>query len=196
MLGWFLGAGALLVAAASPVLAQGAPTLPLAPDPARCTVERRPLEEVRAIWEEVNAGPAASPETIAFDVEGEPADDATIAAATELVVSVIACSANGNDGLADATYLTEQHLRDGLTGLSEEEFEGTYSESPEPLPAESWLMVYAIHDVRLLPDGRVALNPDIIVPGVGRFRDLLVLEQVDGRWLIDLSAEGEGNLYP
>ena len=52
-------------------------------------------------------------------------------------------------------------------------------------------MVYAVRDARVLADGRVAANPEIIVPGVGHFRDTLIFERVDGRWLIDESHEGE-----
>lgn len=51
-------------------------------------------------------------------------------------------------------------------------------------------------NVRVLDNGRVAVNPEIIVPSVGQFRDLLILKRVDGRLLIDYSQEGDGNLYP
>ena len=44
------------------------------------------------------------------ELAGEPADAATIAAVTE-VVEVIRCNANGGNGLADAYYLTDEHLR-------------------------------------------------------------------------------------
>jgi hypothetical protein len=192
------GVAVLAATAALPAFAQTpeAPVLPLVPDPARCTVEPRSLDEVRAVWQEVNASPRPSPEAVDPQIAGTPADEATVAAVTQLLVDVIACAANGNSGLADATFLTDEHLRDNLAGLSEEDFAAFYTESPEASPVEAWLMVYALHDIRLLEDGRVAVNPDFIVPGVGRFRDLLILEQVDGRWLIDLSQEGEGNLYP
>jgi hypothetical protein len=60
-----------------------------------------------------------------------------------------------------------------------------------PLEPEQWLIVYAVRNARTLPDGRVAANPEIIVPGVGHFRDTLIFAQVDGRWLIDESHEGE-----
>lgn len=177
--------------------------LPLAPDPAtRCMVEPRPLAEVRAIWEEINATPSdATP--IGGDVpfeapDGTPADDATVQAITAAVVQVIACSANGNSGLHDAALVTERHLRDSnnLLGLPEEEFDGFYTETPVPSDPELWLMVYAVHDVIVLDDGRVGVRPDVIVPGVGHFQnDYLIFANEGGRWLIDFSYYGP-NSYP
>jgi hypothetical protein len=55
---------------------------------------------------------------------------------------------------------------------------------------------HALHGHPALADGRIAVNPDVIVPGGGHFIDALILEKVDGRWLIDMSMEGEGTLYP
>ena len=163
--------------------------LPLAPDPARCMAEEMPLAEMQAIYDEVNAeGTAATPEPFA-EPEGEPADAATTAAVTEVVVEVIRCNANGGNGLADAYYLTEEHFRQGLREMAPEDF-ASYT-SKTPLEPEQWLMVYAVRNARTLPDGRVAANPEIIVPGVGHFRDTLIFARVDGRWLIDESHEGE-----
>lgn len=190
----------LVLFASSGALAQdeenGGIVLPLSPDPARCTITPRSLDEVRAVWEATMATPVAAPEPIDPDMAGTPADEATVAAVTELLVNVIACSANGNDGLRDAAYLTDDHLRDNVSGLTEEEFTAWYTESPVANPPENWLMVYAVHDVKVLADGRISVRPDIIVPGVGHFIDILLLEEVDGRWLIDQSQEGDGNLYP
>jgi hypothetical protein len=167
---------------------------PIAPDPAGCMAVPRELAEIRAIYDEVNevnaAGAAATPAAFVAP-EGAPADAATIAAVTEVVVEVIRCNANGGNGLADAYYLTEEHLRENLAGMTEEDFAAAYPETPSPLPAEEWLMVYRVDNVRVLPDGRVAADPEIIVPGVGHFRDTLIFARVDGRWLIDESHEGE-----
>jgi hypothetical protein len=177
-----------------------APVLPLAPDPANwCTVEPMPLAEMQAIYESENPAGVATPtagEPVIAEPEGTPADEATVAEAVELVVRVIACAANGGSGLHDAVFLTDEHLRADLPGLSREEFDAFYTEHPVPLEPEQWLMVYAVRNVRVIADGRIAVNPEIIVPGVGHFRDLLLLERVDGRLLIDHSQEGDGNLYP
>jgi hypothetical protein len=57
-------------------------------------------------------------------------------------------------------------------------------------------MVYNVRDFRVLPDGRVGVNPDIIVPGDGHYRDdYLIFQKVGGRWLIDFSYYGP-NTYP
>jgi hypothetical protein len=181
----------------TPEAAMG-PVLPLAPDPATwCTVTPKTLAEVRAAWEEVNAEPSdATPLADPAPFErptGTPADDATVAAITAAIVQVIACSANGGNGLADAALSTDTHLRDSnnLLGMAEEDFNGFYTETPMASGPEQWLMVYAVHDVTLLEDGRVGVRPDIIVPGVGRFcNDYLIFEEVDGQWLIDLSYYG------
>ena len=163
--------------------------LPLAHDPAKCMAEEMPLAEMQAIYDEVNPqGVAATPEPF-VEPEGEPADAATTAAVTEVVVEVIRCNANGGNGLADAYYLTEEHFRQGLREMTPEDFAAYTAQIP--LEPEQWLMVYAVRDVRTLPDGRVAANPEIIVPGVGHFRDTLIFAQVDGRWLIDESHAGE-----
>jgi hypothetical protein len=164
-------------------------TLPLSPDPARCTVSSAEVNPEGVVMADPEA---ATPPGIA---EGAAVDVATQAAITELIVTVLACSANGNNGLADAALLTEEHLRAGLAELSREDFDAFYTETPDASPPEHWIMLYALHDFRMLPDGRVAVNPDVIVPGVGRFIDTLILEKVDGTWLIAFSLEGEGNIY-
>ena len=194
-------AGALAVSvglAGAPTLAQEATPeaavamrLPLTPDPATCMAEALPIEEMQAIYDEVHAGgtDAAATAEEFVEPEGEAADAATAAAVTEVVVEVIRCNANGGNGLADAYYLTDQHLRENLAEMTPEDFAAYTAQTP--LPAEDWLMVYKVDNVRMLPDGRVAANPEIVVPGVGHFRDTLIFAQVDGRWLIDESHEGE-----
>ena len=106
--------------------------LPIAPDPAKCVAVPRELAEIRAIYDEVNAAGSAATPAAFVEPAGEPADAATIAAVTEVVVEVIRCNANGGNGLADAYYLTDEHLRENLTGLSEEEFALYYPETPSP----------------------------------------------------------------
>ena len=177
--------------------------LPLAPDPAtRCNVEPRPLAAVRAAWEEVNAAPStATPaaDPVPFDApQGELADEQIVQEITAVIVEVIACAANGGSGLHDAALVTDRHLRDSnnLLGMPLEDFEAFYTENPEPSPPEHWLMVYAVHDVIVLSDGRVGARPEVIVPGDGHYRDdYLIFAKVDGRWLIDFSYYGP-NSYP
>ena len=183
--------------------AQGTPTseiaLPLAPDPARCTVTPKPKAEIDELYAQVNPDgvelePVGTPLPSVI-TEDQPVDASTQTAITELIVTVLACSANGNHGLADAALLTHEHLVENLREIARADYEVFYAENVEPSPPENWIILYGLHDFRTLPDSRVAVNPDVIVPGVGRFIDTLILKQVDGRWLIDYSQEGDGNLY-
>ncbi len=183
------GGTLLAILLAAPVAGQDLPQLPLAPDPARCTVTPRSLDDVRAVWEEVSDAEPSDPEAIDPDIPGAPADEATAAAVTEIMVTSVACTANGHDGLADAALVTDERLRDDLAGLSEDAFSAYYTESPDPAEPEEWFMVYALNDIRTLEDGRVAVNAEFIVPGFGYHPVFVLLEQVDGRWLIDDSLE-------
>jgi hypothetical protein len=170
--------------------AETAAMLPLAPDPAKCMAEEKTLAEMQAAYDEVNPlGIAATPEPFVEPESGQPADTATVAAVTNVIVEVIRCNANGGNGLADAYYLTEDHFRQGLREMTREDFASYTAQTP--LEPEDWLMVYAVRDVRTLSDDRVAANPEIIVPGVGHFRDTLIFASVDGRWLIDESHAGD-----
>jgi hypothetical protein len=186
---------------ATPTLATDV-TLPISPDPeAWCTVEPRPLAEVRAMWEEVNAVPSdATPSAYPAPLEkpsGEPADEQTVMEITTAVVTVIGC-ANANSGLADASLVTDRHLSDSnnLLGLPQEDFEAYYTESPIPSEPAQWLMVYSVHDVIMLADGRVGAEPEVIVPGDGHYcDDYLIFANEGGRWLIDFSYYGP-NCYP
>lgn len=190
---------AALAQDATPGPEAAGPVLPLAPDPAKwCTVPRRPRAELETLYEEVNARatPIASPAVVEaspapFDEPaGQPADAATVAGVVDTVVRAVACAANGGDGLRDANLLTEEWLREELIGLPRAEFESFYTENPMPAEPEQWLMVYAVRNVRVLDDGRVGANPEVIVPGAGHFRDFLIFEQTGGRWLIDEVREG------
>ena len=55
--------------------------------------------------------PFRHPPPISYDLRGTPAGDATIADRTELIMNVLACTLNGNDGLRDVAYRTDGHLK-------------------------------------------------------------------------------------
>lgn len=172
--------------------------LPIAPDPARCVVQPRSLADVTTMWQEVNAGPAPSPaEHEGAAILRVPTDEATTAAVRDLLVQVLACGANGGNGLAAAALLTERHLRENLYGLSQEEFAALYTETPTASAPEQWVMLYDVRNPGVLDDGRIATNPELIVPGVGRFVQLVLITQDGGQLRVDLNHDGEGgNLYP
>ncbi len=173
--------------------------LPLAPDPSRCTVEPRSRSELETLYAEVNpTGEEIAPEITppAVPADAAEADEATKQAIIAASVQIIACAANGNRGLQDASLVTEAHLRYNLMEFARADFDSYYTETPESSPPENWIIIYAIRDIRMLDDGRVICHPDIIVPGVGRFLDTVVFANVDGRWLIDGSFGSDTNVYP
>ncbi len=169
-----------------------------APDPAECTVEPRPMtffeqfigtptaeqEAAMAAMEEATPGPA-------FQMpEGEPADEATVAAVLETLTQLGACINAGDFWGRYAAVFTEDYFRREFErfGPIPEEERAFMAATPEPLPAGSRVELLAIVDVRLLPDGRVAglfdvQDPFAEPPGPSRFYWEFVEE--DGRWLID-----------
>ena len=189
----------LTVQMAGSAIAQGSSgtvQLPIAPDPARCTVEPMPLADVTALWKEVEQHPA-TPTAFPSDLKGKPADDATVQEVTDFFVQLTACVINGNDGLRDAAFSTNEHLRESLAGFATEaDFSAWYTDKPVALAPEDRLMLYAIRDVRVLADGRIVAEPEFIVPSDGQYRDIQILKRADGQLRIDQSQEGEENLYP
>ena len=172
--------------------------LPLAPDPRRCKVAPRPLGEVKGMWQAANADPnAATAPAPDQNVDGTPVDPDTLAAISDAVVQELACADNANDGLRDAALSTDAHLSDMLIGLSQDEFANSYTTDPTASQPEDWTILYSLDDVRMLPDGTVAVTLQVISPGVGQFQDFMILVSgADGAWLVDARVEGDNNLYP
>ena len=203
-----IASGALILlatfaSAVGPAAAQGGhklggAVLPLAPDPRRCKVAPRSLADVKALWQAANSDPAAAPAPAPDqNAEGTPVDPDTLTAISDTVVQELACAANANDGLRDAALSTDARLSDMLIGISQDEFENYYTANPTASQPEDWTILYALNDVRTLPDGRVAVGPQVIAPGVGQFQDFMILSRgADGSWLLDASVEGDTNLYP
>lgn len=169
-----------------------------APDPSECTVEPRPM----AFFEQFIGTPTAeqeaamaamaeaTPDTGFQMPEGEPADDATIAAVLETAWQLGACINAGDFWGRYAAVFTEDYFQrefERFGPLPEEELD-FMAATPEPLPADSRAALLAVVDVRVLPDGRVAglfdvQDPFAEPPGPSRFYWEFVEE--DGRWLID-----------
>jgi hypothetical protein len=203
-----IASGALIVLGALtsgviPAAAQGGhklgeAVLPLAPDPRRCKVAPRPLGQVKSLWQAANADPAANAAPAPDqNATGTPVDPDTLTAISDAVVQQLACSANANDGLRDAALSTDARLSDMLIGLSQDGFANYYTANPTASQPEDWTMLYALNDVRALPDGRVAVAPQVIAPGVGQFQGFMIFAPgPDGSWLLDASVEGDTNLYP
>ncbi|MBA3449759.1 MAG: hypothetical protein H0T18_00950 [Chloroflexia bacterium] len=161
------------------------------PDPAECTVERRPMsffeQFVGTPTAEQAAMPEATPDAGFRIPDGVPADEATVAAVLGTVRQFGACI-NAGDFLGGyGAVLTEDFIRRDFESsgpLPEAELTLT----PAPLPAGMRVALLAVVDVRVLPDGRVAglfdlVDPFAEPPGPSRFYWEFVEE--DGRWLID-----------
>lgn len=190
--------------------AQGTPDAapavqPIVPAPNQCRVEPRDI----AFFQQFVATPdamgspagVASPaaegtpaDMAAFQMpEGEPADRATRAAVLDTVRQAAACINAGNFLALFALYTDDYFHRtaEAEGPLTEEDF-AFFAAEPEPLPAGGQVAILGVLDIRVLPDGRVAVLVDYLDPFEGTpfpARILFILVEQDGRWLIDEEIE-------
>jgi hypothetical protein len=161
-------------------------SFPVTPDPADCVVAPRALEEVVAI--------AATPALISVVDQatpfvppaGEQANAATTAAVTETIYQVFAC-ANAGDPLRFASLYTDRFLGFFFGGVPAEDVEGFLALPPQSLPPDQQRIIRDIGEVQMLPDGRAGVVIVLDEPDDPRSEepDYVILQQVDGRWLID-----------
>ena len=165
--------------------AAGTPVAGEVLDPALCTVEPRPAEELLAL-----AAPAASPATPAASpaapeipfgaFAGTPADAETAAAYTAFVRQFWAC--NGHPEFSRVLALvTDEEVRqafapDDLVAIAQPT-EGT----PEPGADSDPTTLFAVLGIEVLPDGRVDTPFDPLVVEVNY---LIAAETADG-WRLD-----------
>ncbi|MEA2524979.1 MAG: hypothetical protein QOF73_2206 [Thermomicrobiales bacterium] len=166
-----------------------------APGLEECTVEPISLDRLTQLIGtpvpavETEASPVASPTPFVMP-EGEPADEATVAAITAAVREYIACLNAGDNARVLALY-TDRGLLDllggaivgGATAQQVLDALGT----AQPLPEDQRTLLYGIDDVRVLPDGRVAaliIGDDLAKPNPPG-PALIYFVEVDGRWLVD-----------
>jgi hypothetical protein len=192
----------LVLTALTPITAahaqEASPTAALgAHDPSECTVEPRPaaffeqfIGTPTAAQQEAMAGMEAATPDPAFQMQGEPADEATVSGVLETVWQLGACINAGDFWGRYAALFTEDYFRREFErfGPIPEEERAFMAATPQPLPAEFQVALLAVVDVRILPDGRVAglfdiEDPFAGTPGPSRFYWEFVQE--DGRWLID-----------
>ena len=156
---------------------------PVAPAPEECTVHPLTAASLRRL--------AATPDDDRQLVtppltDQAPADAAITETVTDTIREAIAC-ANANQPLRSLALFTDRFLqwrfgpdhRDDLESLI-----AASTRSPAPAADADRLVLIAVSDLRLLPDGRVSAVV-ITENAERRFEDLLILDQVDGRWLID-----------
>jgi hypothetical protein len=174
----------------------------IVPDPADCQAEPRPISDFEQI---VATPPAMSMEEAAARFsdpskgpldwtmpEGEPADADTVAAAMAVLDETLACL-NANSSLQFLAMFTDEML-DAFFVLEPLPPEALqfFAATPEPSSPELWLGYLSLHDVLILPDGRVAAlveSYDPTEPPYGMGTDYVILKQVGDQWLIDTLIE-------
>jgi hypothetical protein len=160
------------------------------PDPARCRVEPRSVENMTSFL--ATPAAAASPASAAAtpDVdpvpEGEPADATTAAGITAIANELYACY-NANAFLRVFALFTDEYMarsfvEEGITA----EAVRLLATPIDPEPARNWMSV-AVQDVRIRLNGRIGalLVSRSPLGGVGTTTSYYVFVERDGRYLID-----------
>jgi hypothetical protein len=193
----------------TPAVVASPPPGLIVPDPSECTIAPRPV----SFFEQLIATPPALPPDAdrrfskpAEEVRpwtmpaGTPADAATIEAVTATLSEALACL-NAGDFLR-FTALFSDDLMQVLAAVSPLPPEALpfLAATPEASPHEQWLGYLSVHDVRVLPDGRVAglaEDYDPTEPPYGMGTDFAIFVKVGDQWFIDSLIEhvvivGEG----
>jgi hypothetical protein len=182
--------------------AQGAApaSYPAAPDPAECVIEPRSMDDiVRIVGTPVPGmdasvpAPAASPAPFVIP-RGEPADTETADEVIATLHQVFACT-NGGELLRVYALFTEDFVREffAQTPLTADVI-AFLAATPQPLPKEQQRIIRGFGSVQILADGRAGVMIVLDEPDDPRREepDYAILEQVDGRWLVDEIHENAG----
>jgi hypothetical protein len=134
----------------------------------------------------------ATPTPVAMP-EGDPADEATVAAVTELYQQLVGCL-NAGDFLRAYALYTDDYL---VRNLSEEAIT-RLDATPVPSEASTRSEFGGLLDARMLEDGRVAALVTISNPQTGEVLIQALLREEEGRLRIDDEAvvESEGIATP
>jgi hypothetical protein len=205
---WTAAAVVALLASRVPVAAQEAtavaspPAGLIVPDPSECTVAPRPV----SFFEQLAATPPPPPEAAAERFSrpgeqarpwtlpaGEPADAATVAGITATLREAMACL-NAGDQVRFLALFSDDILRlfFSVNPIPPEALPAFLAATPEPSPPSQRLGYLGVHDVRVLPDGRVAAladDYDPTEPPFGLATDFAIFVKVGDRWLIDSLIE-------
>jgi hypothetical protein len=184
---------------------------PMAIDPGECTTEPRPIGEMRGLVEaglpqvvaSIAGTPIASGTPRPRAISGEPADAATVAAVTDVVMQFAACTETG-DLPAIAALLTEDgaaaYLSFGFLSFRSI-VAGGWDDTPSadidpmqlnlylgalqlhaPLPADVVPTLYGIESVTQLDDGRVQVIALMATGSEEPSQTSIVLRKEDGRY--------------
>ena len=170
---------------------------PVAPDPAECTVEPRPLDDVVAVVGTPAAGaaaPIAASPTPFVRPPGEPAAPETAAAVTATIRQLFACT-NAGDFLRIYALFSDDFLRAFLAGTPlTADVQAYFAATPVPLPAEQRRVIVRFGEVERLADGRAGVVVVLDEPDDPRTEepDYVVLVEAGGRWLVDAVVEDGG----
>jgi len=161
--------------------ADGATTLPIAPDPELCETEPRPIAEFEAFL----GAPASVRPGAVVVTAGEPADAATVAAVTATVVELAACYNAAGPAGTSGLYTDAGFAEDfGLITQGDIDFFAEGLEADPFAEGDARAGVVAVFAVQVLADGRVAAIVESRESGQGRV-DLFIFAEEDGRYLID-----------
>jgi hypothetical protein len=182
--------------------AQGATpgSYPVAPDPAECVIEPRSMDDiVRIVGTPLpgaaapSSAPAASPAPFATP-PGEPADTETADEVIATLHQVFACT-NGGELLRVYALFTEDFVREffAQTPLTADVI-AFLAAPPQPLPEDQQRIIRGFGGVQILADGRAGVMIVLDEPDDPRREepDYAILEQVNGRWLVDEIHEDAG----
>jgi len=167
-----------------------------APAPADCRGAPRAYDTFVLL---ATPGPVSSPPPVPSGAPGglpagEPADPATVAGITATIREVLACR-NAGDLLRSLALYSDPFLRP-LLAASGPLPPAAYARfaTPQAIGPESWVALLAIHDARLLVDGRagavVVVDDPTAASGPRITADFLVFVRAGDRWLLDATIEG------
>jgi pimeloyl-ACP methyl ester carboxylesterase len=152
--------------------------LPMSPDPARCQIAPRPVEDFAGLI----GTPVAPTPAVFTEPTGTPADQGIVDAVTATIIEFAACQSAGDFLRVGALY-TDAGLAEDFTWVDADAL-GFLAATPEPAAQDSWQVVHSVSQVEVLDDGRVGARVEFGKDA--RYgADYLIFAEQDRRYLID-----------
>ena len=175
----------LATAGSTPAQSATPAAYPVAPDPGECIAQPASPEEIATILGTTVPEPDGSP--VPFVIPpGRPADTDTSTEVIATLRQLFAC-ANAGDALRVASFYTDDFVRDFFGGVPVGDLLEFLAIAPEPLPEAQKRIITRFGQVQILTGGRAGVVIVLDEPDDPRIEepDFVILEQVDGRWLVD-----------